>query len=254
MKKFYLSVCVLFLAVIVSIIPIEGYAQDNNFIYSFESSFLGSKTGHLPYWFSTNVNGKIDPGSANFLNELAVYGELFESPDFTVSTGANAVFRLSERQSMHFSELYLSADYRTLRLDVGRFNSPIGLNNHALSVGSMMESTNAIPVTRISLYTANFAPVPLTDEAVEYKGLFAHGWFTEDRHVDDAYLHQKYFYLKVNIGEFSGIGGIIHNAIWGGEHPGFGQLPKSFIDYLRVITASSAEEDSNVPPRAKSAM
>ncbi|MDX1586598.1 MAG: capsule assembly Wzi family protein [Balneolaceae bacterium] len=203
----------------------------------------------MPFWLSSNVNGKVDPQSSNFINEIELSRVYEISPDLSFEAGTNLVGRLSKDNSLHFTELYGSVSYRAFRLDVGRFNQPIGLNNHSLSVGSMMVSNNAIPVTRITISNPDFVTVPFTNGFLEYKGMFSHGWFTEDRYVDDAYLHQKYLYLKFNIEDFSAIGGIVHNALWGGtsENPNIGSLPQSFSDYLRVITGSSADPDSDAP-------
>ena len=229
--------------------PISLSAQDSEYGYYFRSSFYGSTQESLPFWFGANVNGKVDQESSNFINELGFKKNIYNASNFRVLTGSNLVFRLSEKESIHFTELYSSVKYHAFQLDIGRFNQPIGLNNHDLSVGSMMVSKNAIPVTKISISNPDFVNIPFSNGILEYKGMYSHGWFTENRFVDDAYLHQKYLYLKINIDKFSGIGGIVHNAMWGGtsENQNVGKLPQSFSDYLRVITGSSADPDSDAP-------
>lgn len=243
LKGSLLSLCVLFLFTQIS------NAQNSDFNLFYRTSFYGSTEGSMPFWLTANVNGKVDPNSSNFINEIGFSRRYEISQDLSFEAGSNLVGRLSENNSLHFTELYGSATYRAFRLDVGRFNQPIGLNNHSLSVGSMMMSTNAIPVTRITISNPEFVSAPFSDGFLEYKGMFSHGWFTEDRYVDDAYLHQKYLYLKFNIGKFSAIGGVVHNALWGGtsENPNIGRLPQSFSDYLRVVTGSSADPDSDAP-------
>lgn len=229
--------------------PLCAAAQNSDYNFYYRSSFYGSSDGSLPFWLTANVNGKVDPKSSNFINELGFSRQLEVTQDLMLAAGANMVGRLSKDNSFHFTELYSSISYHAFRLDIGRFNQPIGLNNHSLSAGSMMMSTNAIPITRISISNPDFVNVPFSQGVLEYKGMYSHGWFTEDRYVDDAYLHQKYLYLKLNIDKFSAIGGIVHNAMWGGtsENPNVGRLPQSFSDYLRVITGSSADPDSDAP-------
>ena len=229
--------------------PQFANAQNSDFNVFYRSSFYGSTEGTMPFWLSANVNGKVDPNSSNFINELGFSRELKVTRNLSLAAGSNVVARLSEDNSFHFTELYSSISYHAFRLDIGRFNQPIGLNNHSLSAGSMMMSTNAIPIPRITISNPEFVNVPFSNGFLEYKGMYSHGWFTENRFVDDAYLHQKYLYLKINIGKFSGIGGIVHNALWGGtsENPNVGKLPQSFSDYLRVVTGSSADPDSDAP-------
>lgn len=227
----------------------DSPAENESFKTTFgvQSSVYGASAESLPFWFYTNVDGKIDPQSTNWLNQVSLTHHLLDQSSFTVDIGGNAVFRLSDNSSMHFTSLYLRAKAYGLQLDAGRFYQPIGLNNHELSIGSMMVSRNAIPVPRISLSTDGFNAVPFTEGYLEYKGLFTHGWMEEDRRVSNPFLHQKYLYLKVNVGPLSGIGGFVHNVIWGGTSPTLGKLPQSFADFLRVVTGRAASPNSNAP-------
>jgi len=93
-----------------------------------------------------------------------------------------------------------------------------------------------------------FTNMPWTNGMVQFKGMFSHGWFTDDRFVDSPYLHQKYLYLKINTGPVSVIGGIVHNAFWGGTHPTFGQAPQSFDDYIKIVLSQAADPGDNVNP------
>lgn len=212
-----------------------------------KSSVYGASAESLPFWFYANVDGKVDPAGTNWLNQIGMKHRLLSGEKLTMDLGGNAVFRASDNSSVHFSELYLRARAYGLKFEAGRFPQPIGLNNHDLSIGSMMVSRNAIPVPRISLSTDGFNAVPFTNGYLEYQGLFTHGWMEEDRRVSNPFLHQKHLYLKVNVGSFSGIGGFVHNVIWGGTSPTLGKLPQSFGDFLRVVTGRAASAASNAP-------
>ncbi|WP_445664857.1 capsule assembly Wzi family protein [Fodinibius sp. AD559] len=227
--------------------PQRTNGQDKNFNYSFESQFFAGTKDELPFWLHTNKNGIVDQNSPNFINSLSIESDIYEKGSLTVTANSDVVFRLSEQESIHFTELNLYTEYRDFYLTIGRMHQPIGLNNHDISVGSMMVSNNATPIPRVAVGNHSFSDVPFTDGIVQYKGLYSHGWFRDDRYVDNPYLHQKYLYLNINIEKFSGTGGIIHNAFWGGEHPSYGRLPQSFNDYIRVVTAVGADEDSNAP-------
>ncbi len=222
------------------------FAQDADFVFNYRSSVFAGTADQLPFWLHANRLGKVDLESTNFINELGAHTVLGELRDFSLRAGANAVFRLSEQESIHFTELYIRADYYTFRLDAGRFKQPVGSNNHELSAGSMMVSNNAVPVTKISLSNPEFVNVPGLSGFLQYKGLFTHGRFSGNRYVDEPYLHQKYLYLRFNIGNFSGTGGFVHNVVWGGSR-GSTRLPQSFEDYLRVITGSGAPDSSDAP-------
>jgi hypothetical protein len=236
-----------------------AFGQDNNkelqtedeSRYELTTSFYGGSQGELPFWFYANQSGKVDPSGSNWLNEFSFYKPLWKQGELQLSTGGTAVSRWSKNSSTFFPRLYLNAEGYGFLLRAGRFHQPIGLNNHDLSVGSMMVSHNAVPVPKISISTPNYMDVPFSNGIVQYRGMFSHGWINDDRYVEDPYLHQKYLYLRINIESFSATGGIVHNAQWGGTDPNRGRLPQSFENYLRLITGRGATDDSNAPSGEK---
>lgn len=233
------------LAVVIAalFLPADLNAQQNPVDLQVRSALYGSSQRSLPFWLHSNRDGKVDSSGINWINEVRMSRNLFDNGNLSVEAGGNLVGRLSKESSAHFNELYLHADLGGYRLSLGRFIDPIGLNNHELSVGSMMVSRNATPVPKISISTPEFLDVPFTGGHLQYKGMFNHGRLEDGRFVSNALLHQKYFYLRVNAGRFSGTGGLIHNVVWGGTHPRFGSLPQSFGDFLRVVTGQAAESD-----------
>lgn len=233
------------LMVVVFFTAIDSRAQDSG--YEIRSGFYTATETQLPFWFYSNVKGKVDPRHTNFLNEFLFQTPLYTSEELTVRASGNAVIRISGDHTVFFPDLSLRATAFGLRLDAGRFSQPIGLNNHELSVGSMMFGNHHTPVPKISVSTSSFADIPFTRGHIQFSGMFSHGWFETNRHISDPFLHQKYFYLRVNAGPLSGTGGVIHNAMWGGRDPRYGRLPQSFGDYLRVISGLGAAEQSNLP-------
>lgn len=229
--------------------PVLGQqaASNGNTDIHFRSSVLGSSRGALPFWLHANRNGTVDSSGTNWINEIQLNRILLDRQDFSLQAGGSLVGRLSNNNSAHFSELYLQADWKGYRFSAGRFIDPIGFNNHELSAGSMMVSRNTTPVPRISISTPDFLDLPFAGGYLQYKGMFSYGWLEENRYVSNALLHQKYLYLKVNLGNFSAAGGMIHNVVWGGTHPEFGPLPQSFGDFLRVVAGQNADEESNAP-------
>lgn len=233
----------LFLTVITN----QSVAQ-NKVSYGIGTSMYAGSGDELPFWFYANTDGTVDPESNNLLTHL--YSKyLIAPPDskFRLETGFDAYSRFSDNNALFFTQLYGRIGYGFLDLSVGRFYDPVGMNDNDLSMGSMEVSRNATPIPRIELSTNGFTNVPLTKGHLQFKAMISHGWLESDRYVSNPYLHQKYFYLKVNYKMFEGIGGIIHNVTWGGTHPQYGKLPSSFSDYIRVVTGEGAAQDSNAP-------
>jgi hypothetical protein len=222
--------------------------QDSRLNLELSTSLISGSGSTLPFHLHANRLGTVDPNSTNYLNRIRATGNLYKSENFKMDYGADLALRVSENSTAFFPELYAGAEYKAFRLDFGRFDRPIGLNNHDLSIGSMMVSRNAVPIPRIMISNPEFTDLPWTDGIVKFKGMYSHGWFTDERYTDSPYLHQKFLYLKVNTGPISTIGGIIHNAFWGGKHPTLGRAPQSFDDYLRIVLSRPANPDSNAPP------
>lgn len=215
--------------------------------FTYRSGIYISTADRLPFWFYANTLGKVHPRGTNFVNTFTLRDTLASGDGYAFSAGGTMLARLSGRHSLHLPELYLQADHGAFRLQAGRFAQPIGTNNHALSVGSMMESTNATPVPRLTLSTPGFIDIPGLGGFLQFRGLFSHGWFPDNRFVEDVKLHQKFFYLRFNVENFSGTGGIVHNSTWGGNHPRAGRLPGSFSDYLGVVTGLGSSPGGDNP-------
>jgi hypothetical protein len=226
--------------------PIVLNAQERNISYGIETSVYAS-ADDLPFWFYANSDGVVDPASNNLISRFYSYYTSETANSIRVQTGFDVYSRFSEQNALFFNELYGSIGYGFLNLNAGRFYDPVGLNDDDLSMGSMEVSRNATPIPKIQLETNGFTNVPFTQGYLQFDTMLSHGWFEEDRVVTNAYLHQKYFYLKVNYKMLEGIGGIIHNVMWGGTHPRYNKLPSSFSDYLRVLTGFGAADEKETP-------
>lgn len=222
-------------------------AQQGENRVSLRTGLQVSTADRLPFWLYANRLGKVDPGGANFFSEFALNRTLWEGDRYSVSAGGSLLGRLSPKRSVHFPTLYLRADYGAFRLEAGRFPQPIGTNNHRLSVGSMMMSTHATPVPKVSIITPEFVDVPGLGGFLQFRGLFSHGWFPDSRFVEGVKLHQKFLYLRFNLERFSLTGGIVHNNTWGGTHPRAGRLSQSFTDYLKIITGIGSSGEGDTP-------
>lgn len=197
----------------------------------------------LPYWSHVNQDGRVDQYSANALNYIDLEANVYKNSIFDLSIGGSLTSRVSESSTVFFDRAYAQLKFYNFKLMGGRYIDPLALKENELSTGSFMYSRNATPIPKVAFATDGFVGVPGTNGILRYNGLFAHGWFDNDRHVKDAYLHEKYFYLSIKYAFFDARGGIVHNVQWGGVSDSQGQLPSGGRTFWEVITATGSSDD-----------
>jgi len=206
--------------------------------YSFGLSYAGGSSD-LPFWLYANRDAKFQRGSSNNgLAEFGLHHRLLDDGDkWKIDLGSDVAARLSdETNTLHFQQLFLEVNLGVFQLKAGKFYDTVGLNEHDLSVGSMMVSRNATPMPRIRFSTPDYVDIPGTRGFAQFKARFSEGLLEDNRAVSNAKLHQKHLYLKVNpVDELSLFGGIVHNVMWGGERADGRSSVNSFNDYIRGI-------------------
>lgn len=232
--------------------------QSNAQLINYDTENIDLKTGvlfntnlsgfdeELPFWSHVNQDGRVDQSSANALNYINWKAKLFSNSTFDLNFGGNLTSRISDHSTVFFDQAYLDLGIGNFKLTGGRFIDPLALKEDELSTGSFMYSRNATPIPKIAFSTDGFLNVPGTNGVVRYNGLFAHGWFENDRHVKDAYLHEKYFYLSFKYDFLDVRGGVVHNVQWGGVSDSRGALPSGSKTFWEVITATGSS-DENAP-------
>lgn len=198
----------------------------------------------LPFWMHVNRDGGIDQISANALNYIEGNILLFKNSIFEIESGASLTSRYSSSPAIFFDQAYLDIKAYSFKLTAGRFIDPLAMKEDDLSTGSFMYSRNATPIPKIAFSTDGFVGLPGTNDIVRYNGLFAHGWFEDNRYVKNAYLHEKNFYLSIKYAFFDAVGGIVHNVQWSGESQGRGQLPTGWQTFWEVITATGSSNET----------
>ncbi|MGB3778446.1 MAG: capsule assembly Wzi family protein [Tunicatimonas sp.] len=149
----------------------------------------------------------------------------------------------SQSHQFWLQQGYLALRYRNFELSGGRLEETTGSQPNTLSSGSLGISGNTRPIPRLKLALAEYTKVPFTRGYLQVKGSYVHGWLGPERHVANAYLHEKSVYgklggkLPVNL-----YGGLTHFVIWGGKTAGV-EILNSFEDYLRVITGRGAADN-----------
>lgn len=193
----------------------------------------------MPYWFTADQYGILDPDGSNGIIRLASILRSSESYGPTYRFEFDAIARTGEHASIFLQQLYGELSFGAFRLRAGRKEEQIGLVHPRLSLGSMTLSRNAAPISKISISVPEFIDVPGTKGFVEIRGSLAHGWMSGDRIVKDAFVHEKYLFLRFGGSELPArfIFGLTHFNNWAGTHidPEIGKLPSSFNDFLRVF-------------------
>lgn len=212
--------------------------------YQGEVGTTAASTTGQPFWLRANEYGRIDPESANGYVRVKATGQTDTSRTWEARSGVELLGRWSTSETLHFSELFAGLRYRFIELRAGRQQNTIGpVRGGTLSAGSLIQSRNATPLPVISLGTAGYVSVPFTNGFAQVKGHYAHGWFSDDRFVENVYLHRKTAYLRLGAGRVvSATMGLVHNAQWGGTSPRVGKLPQDIGAYWDAVFAVSAGE------------
>ncbi len=210
------------------------------------TSNLKGLQDNLPFWLHSNKNGSIDKNSANINNYISFSGILFKNNYLSIDLETKLLSSLANKSSNHFEVGYIKIELHDYEIIAGRFYDPLTVKENHLSTGSFMYSNNALPIPKIAIKTKEFISIPKTNNIVKYSGFFGHGWFDSNRHTQNVYLHEKYFYLNIKYAFFDAKAGIVHNVQWGGYRGSF-KLPSDFRTYREVIFAKGSSS-SIAPP------
>ncbi len=201
------------------------------------TGFLTSKNT-LPFWTWVNQNGRVPTQHStlstqnSFFTRLRINKHPNTEKDIDWFYGLDVTDRTNATQALIFTDAYTGLTYKQFRITLGRKAETFGLADSLLSSGSEVYTQNAPTIPKIALSTNGY--IDLTDW-LAFNAYLAHGWMGTDQYVKNAYIHQKYFYLRFGSSDpdngvnfFTGFHDI---ASWGGDN-----LPSSFKDYLNVFT------------------
>ncbi|MCS4049275.1 capsule assembly Wzi family protein [Salinibacter ruber] len=179
----------------------------------------GASTEALPFWLGANQYGRLGRSGTPLGARLAArrpFSGAKGGLDYAV--GASLLGRASANSTLHVQELYGQLRYGPLQLTAGWKKQVIGRVDTARSLGGVTRSENATPLPKVRVSTPGYVPVPGTNGFLGVKGYLAHGWMGEGRVVQNAFLHEKYGYLRLlpPEGPVTLHAGLIHHAVWGG--------------------------------------
>lgn len=238
----------LFALLVLGLFTNQVHSQDpetSNYQYGWQMRGAVSSSGEMPFWLHSNRFDALDRHSANAVLNLSGRWERKLESGLSVSAGGNVLIRGADDSAIRLQEGYVQTGYGHFVLWGGRKREDFGLVQRELSSGTTDLSHNARPIPKITFATDGFQSVPGTQNALWYDASLSHGWMhdNEYRYVEDAYLHQKHFYLRI-FGENAPVvpmAGIKHFAHWGGESPDHGTIPDGFRDYVDVFFALSED-------------
>ncbi len=205
---------------------------------------LISSGDESPFWFQANNSQRISEASLSLWTRILIEKNLSNKQKWDWGYKLDVIGRLDNGWSGDITQGYIEAKNGLFNVFIGRKEELLGVVDSTLSISTLVNGNNALPIPKTVLRTNGWLNVPFTKGWIQFNGYFSHGWFEKDRFIQRALLHQKYLYLNiaakwpVNV-----YGGIIWNTQWGGRRSDNGEKqPSTFNDYLRVITGSQGGE------------
>jgi hypothetical protein len=229
-------------ALLFALMQIVCFAQINKPTIFVETDLMTGLGKFAPFWAISNKYGIFSTEKNVALLRTGIEAKLDTSKKISFSYGLDAINRYDSKNEIWFQQAYAEVKIFFLILKGGLLEETFTNQDDRISTGAYLWSGNARPMPKIGLYTKDYIMVPFTRNFLEVKGGLSHGWFGEkDQYVKNAYLHQKYAYLR--IGEkklpLSVNLGIHHTAMWAGVSPidSIGKLPSDLHAFSSVFFA-----------------
>ncbi|GAB4017597.1 capsule assembly Wzi family protein [Spirosoma migulaei] len=235
------------------------YGQvDKPLRYRTEVGTYFATSGQTPFWLRANQYGIVPKDQAFLTLRQGLRVDYHDSPKTKLDSlraanrridwgwGAEAVLNAGYAYKLLIPEAYVKVKFgKSLEVWAGRRRELIGLVDSTLTSGSYAWSGNTLPMAKIQLAVTDYLP---RNGLFGFKGFYAHGWFEEERFINNVMLHQKALYGRFGRPHWrlKLFAGINHEVMWGGNTerlPGSviknNQLPNQFSDYVNVVTATT---------------
>jgi hypothetical protein len=215
--------------------------------YSIQTGATLSAGKQTPFWLLSNQYGLITPDKFNGWIKLGFKTSLSAEKNFDYDYGLEIIDRQSNKNKLYLHQVYLRLKLHFVDFQIGSVEEKFGDQDSSISSGGLLWSGNARPMPKISLIVRDYSPIPLTRGYIEFKGGISHGWFGNNEFVNNAWLHHKYFYIRLGGKLPVKIHyGIHHFAQWGGfsADTSVGQMPNGFDDFVRVFFAKPGDENA----------
>ena len=231
----------------------SAQAQDSIY-YRIGSSAVISTGETAPFWLHSNSFGLYSTASCASVSSVEIRRDFGQSRKETLhwidyGFGLSGVARADDKgDDVFLHEYYAKVRmFNFLDLIVGARKEYFGCQDSILSSGSLLFSTNARPIPKITMGIEQYSAIPFTRGYIQIKGAVVHGWMNDERYVENTLLHHKYVYVKlggklpVNLHY-----GFNHAVQWGGTIPVFGKQPTGFKDFMHIFMGKNGTDKNNI--------
>jgi hypothetical protein len=213
------------------------------------AGFYLSSSNRTPYLNKTNRYGVVPLEAQTFFLNGSLrktYDSLAQNRlKWGYTYGVEIQANLGNVNQILLPEIFVAGKYKALEVFIGRRKEIFGLADTSGTWKSFIWSGNALPIPKIQIFTPKYFSI-LGKGMISAKLGFSHGVFGDQLYTKNYYLHQKWLYLKIGreSGKVNLIGGIMHNAQWGGYSESLkfdslnssnGYLASDLFAYLNVF-------------------
>jgi len=209
---------------------------------SITTSLMNSGGDGVPLWLHGRQQGRWDQmDKTQWVNIVHSSFSYMPTSDWNFNASVELDYQPLNSE-IYFHTAQISTQYKFLSLRVGRhlFDPLFGEVN--LGSGSYLFGDNYRPLFRVTAGIPNYTPLPLFLKRIEVRGEISHAklddhW--EKWSHNNELLHEKYAYLRVNLGRAKPYVGISHSAIMGGYYSNGSSIP---IDFWKSFMAKGSEK------------
>lgn len=226
----------------------ERDSVHNGHVLSVRQSGVVSGKKTLPFWLVSNNSYRLNADSyLGLWTNLSIKKATDDSgnTDYFYEVEGSAFG--GSTMDISLIQAYAGIRIKPLEIHLGSREEFYGLNDSTLSIGNLFYGNNARPIPKFVIQTHDWIKAPFLKNTISFKAYLAHGWLEEARYQSKAFLHQKYFYLRLNFlkNRLLLTGGLHHNAQWAGENLEQGtQQPASISDFTRILFAASGGKNA----------
>ncbi|MCL2074609.1 MAG: hypothetical protein FWH18_11855 [Marinilabiliaceae bacterium] len=222
---------------------------------TFETGVVLSGKSIVPFWFTSRQEGRwgvktteqfLTTAHVSLSKNLNNWNFLIDAElDYNTDLASNSI--LNTKNYLHHG--FLKIDCYFLNLTLGRHKfSPI-FEEEYYGSGSYLFGDNFRPMDRITASIPEYTKIPFTFGRIEIRGGITHAKLDDTNSIftslsdvnyfhKDVLLHEKYAYLRADVGKWKPYFGFLHSALMGG-HDGYGR--KIPIDYWNSFFAKSSD-------------
>lgn len=219
------------------------WSQEKPFFHnSITTSFMNSGGDGVPMWLHGRQQGRWDQiEKTQWVNMLQSSFGYKPASDWNLHASLELDYQPFNSKA-YFHTAQISAQYKFLSLRLGRHLFDPLHEETNLGSGSYLFGDNYRPLFRVTAGIPNYTPLPFFLKRIEVKGEISHGRLDDHWHEwshKNELLHEKYAYLRVNLGRVKPYVGISHSAIMGGYYNDGSQIP---IDFWNTFMAKGSEK------------